>query len=248
MFLSGCVILPQKAGIEIISSPSAKVFINGREAGMTPYKNNTMVPSEVEIKLVTDNSTWVKKIQLPNGVNTVIDRELGTASTDNGGYVLTLESTGDKEKAQLMINSVPDNAAIKIDGEIVGMSPLRLPDIGEGEKQITISLPRHKSITVLIRAIRGYQTVIDADLKEEVAEVVAEPTLAVASTENFGIIKETGTGWLRVRGQPNGQAAETGKVDVGTKHKIIDEQDGYYEIDLGEGKTGWVSTKYVEKL
>lgn len=245
--LSGCTILPQKAGIEIMSYPAAKVLIDGKEAGMTPYKNNTMKPGEVEISLVTNDAKWTKKIELPNGVNTVIDREIGKTADENSGYLLTLESTGDKNKAGSMINSIPDMASVNIDGDIVGQTPLRLADIGEGEKQIAISLPRHKTITVLVKAIKGYQIVIESDLKEE-TPVVLETTPTPDQKTVQVIIKSTETGWLRVRGQPNAQSAEMAKVNPGTKYNLVDEKDGYYEIDLGAGKSGWVSTKYAEKL
>lgn len=255
VILSGCSLLTQKAGIEIMSYPTAKVLIDGKEAGMTPYKNNTMKPGKVEISLVTNDTKWTKGIELPNGVNTVIDREIGKTTEENSGYLLTLESTGDKNKSGAMINSIPDEASVNIDGEVVGKTPLRLADIGEGEKQIAISLPRHKTITVLVRAIKGYQIVIESDLKEE-TPVVLEPTdigsssTTLVTTPKAGqvIIKSTETGWLRVRGQPNSQSAEVAKVNPGIKYNLLDEKDGYFEIDLGGGKSGWISTKYAEKL
>jgi uncharacterized protein YgiM (DUF1202 family) len=252
LVLSGCTILPEKAGIEIMSYPSAKVLIDGKEAGMTPYKNNTIKPGNVEISLVTSEAKWTKKIELPNGVNTVIDREIGKLTDENSGYLLTLESTGDKNKSGIMINSVPDEASVNIDGEVVGKTPLRLSDIGEGEKQVAISIPRHKTITVLVRAIKGYQIVIESDLKEEIPiEVTPVNIGSTIVTENSSgqvIIKATETGWLRVRGQPNSQSAEVSKVNPGTKYPVMAEKDGYYEIDLGEGKSGWISIKYAEKL
>jgi len=247
VILGGCTILPQKAGMEIMSYPPARVLIDGKEAGMTPYKNNTMKPGKVEISLVTNEAKWTKKIELPNGVNTVIDREIGKTTEENSGYLLTLETTGDKNKSGVMVNSIPDEASVNIDGEIVGKTPLRLADIGEGEKQIAISLPRHKTITILVRAIKGYQIVIESDLREE-APVVLEVTPTPDQKTSQVIIKATETGWLRVRGQPNAQSAEVAKVNPGVKYNLLDEKDGYFEIDLGEGKSGWVSTKYAEKL
>jgi hypothetical protein len=87
----------QKSGIEIISYPPAKVFIGDKEAGMTPYKNNTLKPGEQKIKLVANGQEWTKNVHLENGANTVINREFGD-NNQNGGYVLYFETTGNKKK------------------------------------------------------------------------------------------------------------------------------------------------------
>jgi len=255
IILSGCSLLPQKAGIEIMSYPTAKVIIDGKDAGMTPYRNNSMKPGSAEIKLSTNEVSWTKKIELINGVNTVIDREIGKTEKENSGYLLTLESTGDKNKTGLMINAIPDKATVSINGEILGRTPLRIEEIGEGEKQVSISLPRHKTIIVLVRAIRGYQVVIEADLKEEIPVNIERKTdEEISSQPSSNLIKrtikikETETGWLRVRGQPNGQSAEIGRVNPGVVYEVLDERDGYYEIEIGSEKTGWILAKYAEIL
>jgi hypothetical protein len=65
-------------------------------------------------------------------------------------------------------------------------------------------------------------------------------------TPPYLTVKETGTGWLRVRETPSATATELAKVDVGTKHSVEKVQNGWYEIEYETGKTGWVSGQYVE--
>lgn len=252
LILSGCGLVPQRAGVEIMAYPTAKVFIDGREAGMTPYKNTSLVPKEVEIKLVVRELEWIRKIELENKVTTVIDWEFGKTEGETGGYVLSMEKTGDNNKAGLMINALPDKSAVAIDGEIKGYSPIKLDEIGEGDRQIAVSFPTYKSINVFAKAVKGYQLVVDVRLPEEISaseavnEIEAKPSLAALS-EKMITIKATETGWLRVRKTASNTAEELGKVKPKEKYKLIEELSGWYKIDLGDGRQGWVSAKYAEK-
>lgn len=59
-------------------------------------------------------------------------------------------------------------------------------------------------------------------------------------------VKETGTGWLRVRSAASSAGTEVARVDVGTTHSVKQIQNGWYEIEYEPGKTGWVSGQYVD--
>ncbi|MBP9817499.1 PEGA domain-containing protein [Candidatus Shapirobacteria bacterium] len=253
ILLSGCSLGNQKSAIEIITYPATKVFLDGKEAGMSPYKNNTLKPGDIEVKLVADNGgTFTKKVHLENGANTVVNRELSGVEGKNGGYLLYLEPTGEKEKSGILITSRPDRASIAIDGEIKGFSPLRLDDIGEGDKQVTISYPGNKTIDVFVRAINGYQLVVESDLAlEELAPVVTAPTptdYLTSQEQTQIIIKETGTGWLRVRASNSADAIEITKVTTGKKFVMLDMNEDWIKIEAEPGKIGWISAKYAEKL
>lgn len=238
-----------------MSYPTAKVYIDGKEMGMTPYKNNSLTPGEVEIKLLTGESEWIKKIHLENGANTVIDREFGKTDEDSGGYILYFESTGDSKRSGLLISSQPDRAAIYLDDEIKGYSPMRIEDVGGGDKKVRVSYPGYKSISSYVKFINGYQLVVEADLAKETTVIIpdtsgAEAQISSSSAqiqETTVTIKTTETGWLKVRESANGSSTEVTKVKPGEKYKFLNEENGWYQIDLGNGKSGWVSTKYAEK-
>lgn len=252
VFLSGCNLANEKAGVEIMSNPEAKVYIDGTEAGSTPYKNNSLKPKEVEVKLVTSKGEWSKKIRLQNRTSTIIHRDFDVESGESGGYVLKIEPTGNKSKAGLLVSCRPDRATIKIDGDAKGQSPYKWEDIGEGDKQIDLSFPARKKVVVFAKAILGYQLIIDADLAEEpistkMASLQPESSPPLESRGEL-IIKNTETGWLRVRGQPNTVSAEVGRVNPGEKFLILNEQDSYYEIELSSGIKGWILTKYADKI
>ena len=239
--LSGCNFSIRKSGIEILSYPTAKVYIDGKEAGMTPYKNNSLKPGEVDIRLTTGEMEWNKKVHLENGANTVINREFGKTNDDSGGYILYFESTGDNKRAGLLISSRPDRAAVYIDDEIKGYSPIRIEEVGDGDKKLGVSYPGYKSMNSYVKFINGYQLVVETDLAKEAVTIVSEPSvteseISSSSTQiqSWIVIKETETGWLKVRESANSSSNEITKVNPGEKYKLLNESNGWYQIDLGE--------------
>ncbi len=252
--LGGCNLVPQKSGIEIMSYPTAKVYINGKEAGMTPYKNTSLTPGKLEVRLVGADREWSRAVELRNNINTVIDWEIGKSEKSSGGYILFLEKTGDTNKAGLLINAVPNKCAVAVDGEIKGYSPIKLDDVGEGDRQITISYPGYKGVNVYVKAIKGYQLIVESKLaREEVAgEYVPVDSEKIVSELEAGSekvkIKETETGWLRVRSAASNNASEVARVNPGEDYDLIEEEGEWYKISLKNGTEGWISAKYAEKF
>jgi len=252
-FLSGCSLVPKKSALEINSYPIAKVYIDGKEMGMTPYKNRSLIPGEVEVKLVTNDKIWSKKIKLQNNINTVVDWEFGASDEESGGYVLYLEKTGDKTKAGLMVNTNPDKTTITVDDEVKGLAPMRINDIGQGDKHLALSFPTHKTVDIFMKSINGYQLVVDTTLAEDKTQIVEStdnqnPDLSAPTTVTTKIkIKETETGWLNVRESSSSASKAVTKVNPGESYPLLEEQTDWYKIDLGNEKSGWISTKYGEK-
>lgn len=256
-FLGGCSLSPKRSAIEINSYPIAKVFINGEEMGMTPYKNRNLKPGENKVELVSNDKKWSKNIKLQNNVNTVVDWEFGSEDDESGGYILFLEKTGDKKNAGLMVVSNPSEATLTIDNEIKGFSPNRIKDIGEGDRHLTLSFPGYKNIDVFVKAINGYQLVIETTLAKEKVKIsekeevkteneVIENSDLLASEEKI-IITETGTGWLRVRELASKNSKEVEKVTVGESYVLLEEEEDWYKIRVNEEVDGWISASYAER-
>lgn len=249
--LGGCSLTPQKSGIEIMSNPPAKVYLDGKEAGMSPYKNTSLKPGGVVVKLVNSKGQWERKVELKNNVNTVIKWEFGDNEKESGGYVLSMEKTGDSKRAGLLVNSQPDKTAVSIDNEIKGYAPTKLEDIGEGDRQLSLSFPGYKNINVFLKAIKGYELTIDANLakepvKQEEGATTTEITPMPAVNSRMALILETETGWLRVRESASSGSAEVARVNPGGKYKVLEENGDWVKIEISSNKSGWVSAKYVE--
>lgn len=63
----------------------------------------------------------------------------------------------------------------------------------------------------------------------------------------FLTVKDTPTGFLRVRQEPNTSATESARVNPGDKFHIEESQNGWYEIKYDGTNLGWVSGTYVDK-
>jgi len=247
--------MPKKSALEITSYPVAKVYLNDKEAGTTPYKNSGLEPSNVEIKLVTGDNKWSRKVKLQNNVNTVIDLEFGGENQEVGGYILYLEKTGDNKKAGIIVNSNPDKSTITIDNEVKGLTPNRISDIGEGDKHLLLSSPGYKNVDIFMKAINGYQLVVDVDLSKETNKLensvndLSGDDLELSSQPEQKIkVKATETGWLRVRETASVNGKEIVKIKTNEEYILLEEQTDWWKIDLGDSKSGWVSSKYVEKI
>jgi len=253
LLLAGCSFGPKRSALEVYSSPEAKVFVNGKEMGTTPYKNTAMLPQTVEVKLTVGIKQVIKKINLKNGLTSVLDWKFDD-NGDDGGYVLNMENTG-SQKCGLLINSIPSQATIAVDNKITGFTPKRIDDLGTGEKHVAISFPGFQSSNLFLRTTTGYNLVVETKLVKDnqiIAPITDEETAttsAIATTsKNEILIKQTETGWLKVRGSNNGSSAEVAKVNPGEKYEMLEEDNGWIKIKLIDGKTGWISAKYAEKV
>jgi hypothetical protein len=76
----------------------------------------------------------------------------------------------------------------------------------------------------------------------------ARTTILSEPTKPYALIKETGTGWLRVRSQASSAGEEVARVDVGGKYKYFSSLNGWLEIEYESGKTGWISGQYADVI
>ena len=253
VFLGGCSLSSKRSAVEIDSYPVAKVFIDGKEMGLTPYRNKNLTPGEIEIKLESNGKSWTRKVTLQNNISTVIDWEFGNSDDESGGYILYLEKTGDKNKAGLLINTIPNKSTISIDNEIKGVSPLKISDIGQGDRHITLAYPGYKTVDIFAKSLKDYQLVVESTLAEEVVNNTSDnqeendnPDLTTTTQEMIKI-KNTETGWLRVRESNSAASKEIAKIKPGETYPVLEKNTDWYKIDLGSNKNGWISSSYAEK-
>lgn len=253
IILSGCSTSFRNAAIKITASPEAKVYINGKDAGSTPYENRSLSSGTIELTLITEkNQQWSKKIRLQNNTTTVISWNFSENNEESSGYILYLENTGQEDKVGLLVNAIPDKTAVLINNDFQTYSPTRLDNIGFGDKNIRLSYPGYNSIEISTKDVRGYQLVIDAVLgKQKMIDNNIPPPQDNNETigiQKYATIKTTETGWLRVRESYSATSSEVAKVQPKEKYKIIEQKEDWIKIDLGNGAAGWISTKYADIL
>ncbi|PIS14833.1 hypothetical protein COT64_00565 [Candidatus Shapirobacteria bacterium CG09_land_8_20_14_0_10_39_12] len=262
IFLSGCTLKQPPAALQIKTTPVANVFVDGQLMGKTPYQSSTLKASELTIKLipeVEDQSliSWERKVKVSGGVLTLIEREFGLNEAASSGQIITLEKIKDKALASLSIVSDPDGSLIKLDSESKGFTPLTLDQITEADHEIIVSKDGYSEKTLNARAVLGYKLIINVKLAQlgiinptPTASPLPSLSITPAKTtpvpgKTSVIIKDTPTGWLRVRSGASLSSSEIAKVNPGEKYALLEEASGWYKIAYEVGKEGWVSSTYA---
>ncbi len=242
-------------GLKVASNPKSSIFLNDKLLGKTPY-DDKYPAGEYILKLIPEDTStaaasWQKKINISPSLLTYVNRDLGASELSSAGDILFLEKITDKE-AQVAIFSTPDAATVILDGQEKGVSPLVLRDVVAGEHDVAVSSPGFTSRTVRIQAVTGYKLTVEYQLA-----ILAENNAIPSSTSNTGestvpakpyvVIKDTPTGFLRVRSGPATTATETAQIKPGDKYSFLGEDSGWYKISYETGKDGWISAKYADK-
>lgn len=240
---------PARAGLLVETNPQAKVFINEEEIGATPFNKKDLHPGEVTVRLVPtalELATWTGRIDLVPGVTTVIRRDFGLTDAQSSGEILSFEKIREKSPIIAVVSS-PDVSEVKIDGEIRGFTPIAIPGISAGNHSISVSQPGFLERSFEVQAVSGYKLTVVVKLAQaEIQGATAEEP----QKEVFVEIRETPTGFLRVREAPTTEATEAGRVDPGKKYPYAgeDEKGDWFKIRYEGEKEGWISAKYAKKL
>uniref|UniRef100_A0A0H4T660 Nonfunctional Uncharacterized protein n=1 Tax=uncultured Microgenomates bacterium Rifle_16ft_4_minimus_37633 TaxID=1665114 RepID=A0A0H4T660_9BACT len=245
-------LVPKGAGILVEADPVSSVFINGEEVGKTPY-SGIKKPGEITVKLVPDSfgkplPTYETKTTLVSGVQTVVRRKIAETEEASEGELISFERVGKKETSMALVTS-PDNSQIKVDGELKGFSPLKTDDIAEAEHDLNVSANGYLDRSIQVRIVSGYKLIAYIKLAK-----TEEPRVEVQKTETekkeMVKILQTPTGYLRVRKTPSTVGEEVGQVTPGETYELVETDDisGWFKIIYNEGKEGWVTNQYAEKV
>lgn len=259
--------------IKIVSSPSAGVFIDSAAVGKTPFEQK-LQEGEYTIKLIPEGISketvsWQGKVRVNKESLTYINRELGSSEVSSAGEIFTVAKMEKKPKSgnygEVSVETDPAGAIVYLDNDEKGVSPLVMEEVLKGDHEISVFLPGFFRRTHKINVDGGYRTnagfklAVDQtkkdinDLrKEKEAERLkkeAEASKSAEVTESSGttiLIQNTPTGFLRVREEPNTNAAEIARVKPGEKYGMVEETDGWFKIKIDD-KEGWVSSDYAVK-
>lgn len=258
--------------IKIVSSPSSSVFIDNVAIGSTPYEGKQKV-GEYMIRLIpegdaTATASWQGKVQVYKNALTYVNRELGPTDISSAGEVFTVTKMETKPKnsnyGEIYVETDPAGAIVYLDNDEKGVAPLILADVLKGDHELSVFMPGFLRRTQKVNIDGTYR--VNSYLKLAIDQSVVKPTEkpkestdSADTTEETDTevtvtpggparvtIKETETGWLRVREEPKFGASESAKVKPGQTFDLLDEQDGWYKIKF-DSKEGWIAARYAEK-
>lgn len=231
-----------KSGIKVTSQPTSQVYLNEKAVGQTPYLDENLKAGEYLVKLSAGNANWMGKVRLNQGTLSVVNRELAEISSSASGEILTLISG-----VGATITSNPSEAEVKIDGQSYGKTPISVSTLPSGEHNFTISKSGY-----LIRSIKAYVPAnlslnINVDLAISEADLTTVIAPVITQTREV-VVKQTPTGFLRVRDQASLNGKEIAQVKPGDKLVLLEELSGWNRVRLPDGTEGFVSSSYVEKV
>ncbi len=273
LILRNTVFKPALAGLAVRAVPTGTVYVNDKSVGQTPYEGQNLTEGETLIKIAPEDTTGLlpnfeKRIKLVGGTQTVINWEFGESESSSSGEVMTLEKIADKKTASLTVISSPDSGLVKMTGEPKGFTPLSLEKLEPGERIILLSAAgfAERETSVTLRA--GFKLVLNVKLAEKSGETGTPTPTSLTPTPSGRItpspgkttptptslkkpyvtIKETETGWLRVRIEPSKSATEAARVKPGESFPLLEQKSGWYKIRYQTTGEGWISSQYAEKF
>lgn len=225
----------------------------------------------------TQLTNWQGKIVVGQNLLTYVNANLSDSELTTAVDVVWLEKITSKQ-SELSVTTSPDGATVLVDDATRGVTPLSLQDILSGEHSISVTSTGFLTRSLKIRTTPGYRLIANLKLSlsgsgaivetspsatpaptEKPGSTTKSPTptpkvspTPVAETTNpdrpYAVIKDTPTGFLRVRMEPNTAATEAGRVNPGEKYSILDDKSGWYQIKFSGSSTGWISGQYAEKV
>lgn len=269
---------PKQGELRVDSSPAASIFLNNKNIGRSPFTDKVTAGSYT-IKLVPDSvsaqlSPWEGQIVVGQNVLTYVNATLAQSELTTAVDVLWLEKISSKN-SELSVTTTPDGATVMVDDATRGITPLTLADITPGDHTVTITSVGFLTRTLKVKLTPGYRLIVTMRMglapggQQPVASPAATPVTTGTPTvtptpktatssatvpdpaKPFITIKDTPTGFLRVRMEAGTSATEAGRVNPGDKFTILEtetvSETPWYQIKYDGTNTGWVSGQYTVK-
>ena len=187
LLLAGCspkdLFIKPPAGLEIVTIPSATVFINGGNVGTTPYSDKNVKPGTYTLKLVPTSGEnllpYETKLTLTSKASTIISRTFTASELDASGYTLSLQEEA-SGGTYLSVISEPDNVNISIDDKPSGFTALSKLEIAPGSHTLVANSPGFVEQTISVNTVKGYNLIVNFKLASQNI-TLSPPSPAIAS-------------------------------------------------------------------
>lgn len=256
---------PKQGVLKVNSNPTVSVFLDNKHIGRSSLEEK-VDSGDFTVKLVPESTveqiaSWQGNIRISPNLLTFVNADLAQSDFTTAVDVLWLEKISSKD-SEISITTNPDGATVTLDGETKGITPLSLSAISVGDHTLNVASPGFVTRTVKLKTTSGYKVVVTVKLAltegtsptpqaTPSATVTPKTTPAQGGSEPkkpYIIIKDTPTGFLRVRMDASTSATEAARVNPGEKYTILDTQNGWYQIRYDGTNDGWVSGQYATKV
>lgn len=231
----------QRAGLRIQTNLPALVFLNNNHIGNTPFQDENLKEGEYLVTLKDEGSNsalWQGYVKLYKGTVAAINRDFAQ-NLPGAGEVVTLQ----KGKGATVVSN-PPNATVSVNGAVVGKTPLSL-NLPSGDHNFLVTKDNYINRSIRANLADGYNITLNVDLAltdADLTKLQANPVVAPQV-----VIKQTPTGFLRVRATPSTSGQEVARVVPGETLTLLEEVQSWYKIKTADGKEGYISSSYAEK-
>lgn len=258
VFAAVVFVLNQNLGrgaLQVTSSPQSQVYLNGQLIGQTPLckcEEKDMIPiGNHRIRLIPkegNSKPYDEQIVINKSTLTVVDRTFGDAQS---GSIITLTPLSNKKDTELMVISFPDKTNVFLDNSQKGTTPVLLKDVIESDHELKLTKDGYSDKTLRIRTTSGFRLKSIVFLSPNINTATASsqftlPTPQAPKAPKVTVL-DTPTGFLRVREDSSLSSSEIGRVSPGDSLELVSEKEGWFEIKMKDGKTGWISSQYAKK-
>lgn len=256
---------PKQGVLKVASQPTAGIFLDNKHLGRTPYEGEAS-SGEFPLKLVPETTveaiaSWQGSVKISPGLLTYVNATLSQSEFTTAVDVLWLEKISSKV-SEIAVATNPDGATASLDGEMKGITPVSLTNVTPGDHTLTVTSPGFLARSVKVKTTAGYK--LNAAIKlalspEGTPTPEASPTgtptpkatptkgSSTTPTKPYVTIKDTPTGFLRVRLEPSTSSTEAARVNPGDQFHVEDTKSGWYQIKYDGKNLGWISGQYAEK-
>lgn len=142
-----------------VNSPgeSLTVALNGEVLGKTPYYSDSLKAGEPSLVLTSGESSFRSKIKLSDGALTVVNYSPGPTEDFSEGEIIWLEKSKESPGGSLLAISDPDEAEVRLDGELLGQTPLASRAAASGDHALKIIKEGYKSRSIKVQIQPGYK-------------------------------------------------------------------------------------------
>lgn len=231
----------QRSGISVLSIPEeATVFLDEREVGKTPYEDKNLEHKEYIVKLEKEGASWQGKVKMIAGTLTIVNRDLARNQASSSGEILTL----DRGRGMTVISN-PTEAQVEIDGKVYGKTPISI-NLSSGDHTVVISHPNYLKRSIRANLPDRFNLTVSVDLSLTEVDLTTISAPVISQTPEV-LVKQTPTGFLRVRDKPALAGKEIAQVKPGDSLILLEELGNWDRVRLPSGTEGFVSSAYVEK-
>ncbi len=186
--LSGCTIPfigTSKAGLKVTTSSPATVILDGKQEGATPFEKIDLKSKTYRLQLIPQSGQpWETTLTLHDNLLAVVERTTGNNDQESEGYIMELEKISDKTQSQLSVVTIPDPAAVRIDGQPKGFAPITVMLSTDGNHEVIVSSAGYNDKKVPLAVPKGHKLTLTVQLsRTKIVSPAPEATESAAPNE-----------------------------------------------------------------